>query len=156
MDADPPTESTSSQTRATVPRVLYLVAAIPTILGVAHHVDHVVRGNHVGWPLTPEINPFTFSLVVYPLLAVGVYLTETGRAGLRYWTAFFGCSTGLVAVLHLGPWAVETPAEVIGPYDSPVAGYAAFVVLAVLIGSLAVATGWAAVRWRRARGRGSA
>jgi hypothetical protein len=37
-------------------------------LGVLHHTDHVLRFDHSGWPFRPEVSPFTYSLVVYPLL----------------------------------------------------------------------------------------
>ncbi len=32
-----------------------------------HHVDHVLRVDHSGWPFLPEVTPFTFSLVIYPI-----------------------------------------------------------------------------------------
>ncbi len=37
-------------------------------LGVLHHVDHVLRFDHSGWPFRPEVSPFTYSLLVYPVL----------------------------------------------------------------------------------------
>jgi hypothetical protein len=43
---------------------LLLVAAA---LSVTHHVDHVLRADHSGWPFRHEVTPFTFSLLVYPL-----------------------------------------------------------------------------------------
>lgn len=36
-------------------------------LALVHHVDHVLRVDHSGWPFTPEVSPFTFSLVIYPI-----------------------------------------------------------------------------------------
>ena len=68
-----PTENTS------LTRGLLLFAVIPTILGAAHHVDHIIRGNHVGWPITSHVNAFTFSLAIYPLLGFSLYLTLTRR-----------------------------------------------------------------------------
>ncbi len=59
--------------------VFLALTVMPTALGAAHHIGHVIRGNHVGWPLTSEVNPFTYSLAIYPLLATGLYqcrLTE--------------------------------------------------------------------------------
>jgi len=59
---------------------MYVFAAVSTLLGVAHHVDHGIRGNHVGWPITPEVNAFTYSLAVYPLVALGsVYAAVVAR-----------------------------------------------------------------------------
>ena len=39
-------------------------------LGVLHHIDHVLRFDHSGWPFRDIVTPFTYSLLVYPLLAV--------------------------------------------------------------------------------------
>ena len=136
----------------TIPRRVYLVVFVPALLGAAHHVDHVVRGNHVGWPLTPEVNAFTLSLTVYPLIAVGLVLTVTGRAGLRYWFGFLTATSVLLASVHLGPWAIEPPVDVIAPYSDPVLGYGAFGVLLALIAAVAIGaayTAFLAVRGER-------
>jgi hypothetical protein len=55
--------------------LFYTVIFTPFFLGVLHHIDHIVRGNHVGWPLIAEVTPFTYSLAVYPLGFIGLYLT---------------------------------------------------------------------------------
>ncbi len=36
-------------------------------LALVHHADHVLRVDHSGWPFTPEVSPFTFSLIIYPI-----------------------------------------------------------------------------------------
>jgi hypothetical protein len=64
--------------RASLSGALVLEASVTTF-GFFHHVDHVVRGNHSGWPLEEEITPFTFSLLIYALLLPGLYLTWRGR-----------------------------------------------------------------------------
>jgi hypothetical protein len=124
-----------------------LVAA--TGLGLAHHVDHVVRGNHVGWPLTGEVNPFTYSLAIYPAVALGVYLTLSERVGTGYWAGLLSVSALLLAWVHLSPWAVEPPADVVGPHASPVVGWAAFALLVALVTVVSVGAVYALVRWRR-------
>lgn len=129
--------------------VLYLIVAVSTALGAAHHLDHLVRGNHVGWPASPEVNAFTYSLVIYPLVAIGLYLTMTDRPAIRYWTAVLAFSTVTLLYFHLSPWAVEPPGDVILPYADPVVGYAAFGILLALIASVTVGTGYALVIWRR-------
>ncbi|MDY6819078.1 MAG: hypothetical protein SVG88_10495 [Halobacteriales archaeon] len=134
--------------------LFYLVVLLPTLLGLAHHIDHIIRGNHVGWPITPHVNPFTYSLVIYPLIVIGVYLTVTDRVGVRYWTGVFGFSAVLLAYVHISPWAIEPPADVIGPYANPLVGYAAFVILLALIASVGVGTLYVAVLWYRQRGQG--
>lgn len=50
---------------------LIMLAIFTTVFGIGHHVDHIIRGNHVGWPLTPEVTPFTYSLGFYPFIALG-------------------------------------------------------------------------------------
>jgi hypothetical protein len=38
------------------------------VVGLMHHADHVLRVDHSGWPFRPDVNPFTFSLLAYPIL----------------------------------------------------------------------------------------
>lgn len=40
------------------------------VVGLLHHVDHVLRYENSGWPFRPDVTPFTVSLVAYPLIAV--------------------------------------------------------------------------------------
>lgn len=136
--------------RTQLPRLLAYMVGVSTLLGAAHHVDHVIRGNHVGWPITAEINPFTYSLVIYPLVAVGVSLALTDRDSTRYWALLFPFSAGMLAFFHLSPWAVEPPADVIAPYANPLYGYLAFGVLLALVASVVVASVYAVAVWRRA------
>ena len=44
--------------------------AISFFIGVCHHIDHVLRYDHSGWPFRPEVTPFTYSLLVYPIFLV--------------------------------------------------------------------------------------
>ena len=138
-----PTENSS------LTRLFYVFVLLPTVLGAVHHLDHIVRGNHVGWPLTPEVNAVTDSLAIYPLLAVSLYLTVTERAEAGYWAGFLVFSAGMLAYFHISPWAVEPPQDVIVPYDSAVFGYAAFVVVLALIASTVVGSVYGAVLWYR-------
>jgi hypothetical protein len=132
--------------------LLYALLAVPTVLSVAHHVDHLVRGNHLGWPLTGEVTAFTFSLAIYPIVAVGLGLTVTDRVGAGYWAALLGFAAVLVAGTHVGPWAVEPPADVVEPYADPLVGYLAFGVLLGLVAAIAVGAVYASVLWYRAAG----
>jgi hypothetical protein len=131
-------------------RLFLLCLLVPTMLGLAHHVDHIVRGNHVGWPVTGEVNAFTYSLAMYPLIAASLALTYTDRADVGYWASFFAFSTGVMWYFHVSPWAVEPPQDVIGPYASPAVGYLAFAVLLALIGALLVGVGYATHVWASA------
>jgi hypothetical protein len=130
------------------PAFFALVLA-PTLLGAAHHIDHVIRGNHVGWPITPEVNPFTYSLAIYPLLAISLYLTVTDRVDAGYWAGFLAFSAGMLAFFHVSPWAVEPPRDVMVPYDVPAFGYLAFGILLALIASTVVGSAYAGLLWYR-------
>lgn len=133
----------------TLTRAFYLFVLVPTLLGAAHHVDHIVRGNHVGWPITPEINAFTYSLAIYPLLAISLYLTLTRRVEARYWAGFFAFSAGMLAYFHVSPWAVEPPRDVMLPYDNLLVGYLAFGIVLALIASVLIGSAYGAVLWHR-------
>lgn len=78
-------------------------------LGVAHHVDHVLRDNHSGFPFKREVNPFTPSLLVYPVLLVPYYLDGGPLANLL--------STGTVFVGgQLAHIFAEPPADQYDPW----------------------------------------
>lgn len=145
------TAADRSTTGTAVTRWLGLLVVTATLLGMAHHIDHVVRGNHVGWPITPHVNPFTYSLVIYPLLAVGVYLTLTDREAIRYWLGFLTVSAAMLAYFHISPWAIEPPGDVILPYANPAFGYLAFAILLALIAAVSLGAVYAGVLWYRQR-----
>ena len=60
-------------------------------LAVLHHLDHVLRADNSGWPFTPDLTPFTISLLVYPIFIVDFLLLRR-----RPWVR-----VGLVAVLFV-------------------------------------------------------
>jgi hypothetical protein len=60
-------------------RRLYILIALAVVMCVGHHIDHVIRGNNVGWPIDSEVNAFTFSLLIYPLILVGLLLYRAGK-----------------------------------------------------------------------------
>jgi len=142
-----PVELPTNDTSLT--RAFYVFVLVPTLLGVAHHVDHVIRGNHVGWPITPEVNAFTYGLAIYPLLVVSLSLSLTRRVEAGYWAGFFAFSAGMLAYFHISPWAVEPPRDVMVPYANPLLGYAAFAIVLALIGSVVVGSAYGALLWRR-------
>lgn len=134
-------------TKGVTPR-LYLLITVPTVLGIIHHIDHVIRGNHVGWPVAPAVNAFTYSLLIYPIIGIGLYLTATDRVGVRYWVGTAALGTVMLWAFHLSPWAVEPPSDVILPYANPLVGYVAFAIVIALVLSLLLTTGYATYRWR--------
>ncbi|TKD52912.1 hypothetical protein [Sphingomonas baiyangensis] len=80
---------------------LLLIAAI--CVGLAHHVDHVLRVDHSGWPFTPRVTPFTFSLAAYPVLLFALL----GPARLFWWRwALMVAGTAFTLFAHV---RIETP-----------------------------------------------
>ena len=130
--------------------VLWLVAAT-TLLGIGHHVDHVVRGNHVGWPLTPEVTAFTISFVFYPLVLAGLVLDRRGRVGAGYWALVTVAGTLLVGLTHFGPLAVEPAADVIHPHQHRAVGLFAYGWLVAFVGTLGTTAAYAGQQWYRNR-----
>ena len=113
---------------------LRLVVAI-TALSVAHHVDHVLR-DVTGWPLAGGFNPFTMSLFVYPVIALGVVLSKRGRVGPRFWAVLAGGGAAFILAVHVGPAAGDSVADIPDGYASPVADVAALAILATFLVAL--------------------
>jgi len=107
-----------------------------TVLSAAHHVDHVFRGV-TGWPLAGGFNPFTMSLVVYPVIAAGLVLSRRGRVGPRFWAILAGGGAAFVLVVHVGPAAGDSVTAIPDQYASPVADVAALVILGAFVAALA-------------------
>ena len=114
-------------------RILYGLIFLAMFLSLGHHIDHVIRGNQVGWPLTAEVNAFTYSLGIYPLILLGLYLYASGRVGAGYWAILSGSGAVFVAAIHFGPAAVEPPSEIISLYEVPIIGWLAFLWLVVFV-----------------------
>jgi hypothetical protein len=133
---------------------LLVAAASVTILGFFHHVDHVVRGNHSGWPFEEELTPFTFSLLIYVLLLPGLYLSWRGRLMAGYWLFAAVVLLALVTSVHFVGEEREAPIrDIYAVYDSPVWGFLAVVDLTILITSLLVLA-VVAIQALRTKGRG--
>lgn len=132
-----------------------LLIYLATVLSLGHHVDHVIRGNHTGWPLTEQVTPFTYSLAVYPLIVLGLLLSRSDKAGAGYWLLLSGPGTAFLIGVHLGPTAIEPPGDIIGAYPTPLLGWAAFGWLLALIAVLAATFCYEVRQWRRERQRRS-
>ena len=121
-------------------RWLLVFASSATVFGLLHHADHVIRGNHSGWPFQAEVTPFTFSLLIYALILPGIYLTSRGRdvAGYHLFVAVVGLA--LLGTVHFVPTGgQESPIhDIYMVYESPVSGTLALVVLAGLMISVAL------------------
>ena len=79
-------------------------------LAFLHHIDHVLRADNSGWPFTPDVTPFTISLLVYPIFVLDFVLLRR-----RPWVR-----VGLVAVLFVALQVthaiVEPPADQYGTW----------------------------------------
>lgn len=121
-------------------RRLLIVVVVAMIFSVLHHADHVIRGNHSGWPFQEETTPFTFSLLIYALILPGIYLTARGRsiAGYHLFVAITGLA--LIGFVHFVPVGdYEAPiGDIYAVYGGPLAGLLALVILAGLVISVAL------------------
>ena len=119
------------------------LALVTTCFGVLHHLDHVLRFDHSGWPFKSEVTPFTYSLLVYVVIALIFILRNAPRV-----------RAGLAGLLFLFPtiahMTLETPADQFRTWahqphvnllhaSAPVMGAAA-VVVTVLLSLFALAT----------------
>ena len=107
-------------------------------VGATHHVDHVLRQNHSGFPFQREVTPFTYSLAIYPL-AIGGYVLD---AGPNYWILFESLSFVGLGLAHT---LIEPPDHQYRPWvdgsnmlgiQSPVAGRTAQAVSILLHASI--------------------
>lgn len=117
-------------------RTLYWLIGAATTLSLAHHVDHILRGA-TGWPLVGDANPFTYSLFVYPAIAVGLVLSLGGRVGPRFWSILSAGGALFVTAIHVGPAADDAVAGIPAQYASPLAGAVAVALLVAFVGVLA-------------------
>jgi hypothetical protein len=118
--------------------VLYRLTWLAAAMSLGHHLDHVIRHNAVGWPLTDQVNAFTISLVVYPVIGAGLLAYRAGRVGPGFWALVSGGGAAFVGAVHFGPVAVEPPDLILGHYQPPVLGWLAFTWLAAFAAVLAI------------------
>ena len=114
-------------------RILYGLIFLAMIISLGHHIDHIIGSNNVGWPLTAEVNAFTYSIGIYPVILLGLYLYASGRVGPGFWALLSGSGALFVAWIHFSPAAVEPPAEIINLYEPRLIGWLAFLWLVVFV-----------------------
>jgi hypothetical protein len=137
--------------------ILYRLTWLAAAMSLGHHLDHLIRGNAVGWPVTEEVNAFTASLVVYPIIAAGLLLYRAGRVGPGFWALVSGGGAVFVAAVHFGPAAVEPPELILDPYDPPLLGWLAFGWLVAFVAVLAITSVYETrVWWQQRRARQTA
>jgi hypothetical protein len=136
--------------------VLYRLTWLAAAMSLGHHLDHLLRGNAVGWPVTEEVNAFTASLVVYPIIATGLLLYRAGRVGPGFWALVSGGGAAFVSAVHFGPGAVEPPELILDHYDLPVLGWLAFGWLVAFVAVLAITSVYETRVWWQQRRAGRA
>ena len=132
-------------------RTLYRLTYLAAALSLGHHLDHVIRHNAVGWPLTDQVNAFTISLVVYPVIATGLLLYRAGRVGPGFWALVSGGGAVFVSAVHFGPSAVEPPELILGGYGPSILGWLAFAWLVAFVTVLAITSLYETRLWWRQR-----
>ncbi|WPB59108.1 hypothetical protein [Xylophilus sp. GOD-11R] len=60
-------------TRHELSRLTTRLLVLAAVFSLAHHLDHVLRVDHSGWPFKPQVTPFTFSLLAYPMMAFALW-----------------------------------------------------------------------------------
>jgi hypothetical protein len=133
--------------------ILYRLTWLAAAMSLGHHLDHLIRGNAVGWPVTDEVNAFTASLVIYPIIATGLLLYHAGRVGPGFWALVSGGGAVFVSVVHFGPAAVEPPELILDHYDTPILGWLAFGWLVVFVAVLAITSVYETRVWWQRRAR---
>jgi hypothetical protein len=131
--------------------ILYRLTWLAAALSLGHHLDHLIRGNAVGWPVTEEVNAFTISLIVYPIIATGLLLYRAGRVGPGFWALVSGGGYAFVSAVHFGPVAVEPPPLILDPYDPPILGWLAFAWLVAFVTVLAITSLYETRLWWQQR-----
>ena len=132
-------------------RALYRLTYLAAALSLGHHLDHVIRHNAVGWPLTDQVNAFTLSLVVYPVITTGLLLYRAGRVGPGFWALVSGGGAVFVSTVHFGPSAVEPPERILGGYGLSILGWLAFAWLVTFVAVLAITSLYETRLWWRQR-----
>ena len=132
-------------------RTLYRLTWLAAALSLGHHLDHVIRHNAVGWPLTDQVNAFTLSLVVYAVIATGLLLYRAGRVGPGFWALVSGGGAVFVSAVHFGPSAVEPPEMILGGYGLSILGWLAFAWLVTFVAVLAITSLYETRLWWRQR-----
>lgn len=135
-------------------KVSYGLIFLAMLMSLGHHIDHVIRGNHIGWPLTAHPTPFTYSLGVYPLILLGLWLYRSKRVGPGYWMLLSGAGALFVGAIHFGPTAVEPPSDIIGHYEPRIIGWLAFAWLVSFAAVLAANALYEGYAWFRPRRNG--
>src|SRR4029453_17988765 len=119
-------------------KILYGLTYLAASLSLAHHIDHAIRHTPVGGPLTGEVNAFTMSLIIYPIIITGLLMYRAGLVGPGFWALVSGGGAVFVCLVPFGRTPAEPPAMMLHGYDSPILGWFSFTLLVTFVTVLAV------------------
>src|SRR5262245_9241231 len=106
-------------------RKLIVLVVLIAVLYTGHTIDHTIRGD-VPWPLTTQSWPFiVVSLVIYALIAFGLYLYVHGRIGPRFFAIAAALGAAFGAIGHFSPFSDQPPPHILHAYASVAAGWLA-------------------------------
>lgn len=75
---------------------------LTTCIGILHHIDHVLRVDHSGWPFITTVSPFTLSLLVYPII-ISIFLLRS-KPWYRFWAMLI-----MLLIVQAGHIFLEPP-----------------------------------------------
>jgi hypothetical protein len=133
-------------------RTLYVLTYLAITLSIGHHLDHVIRGGSaVGWPFSGEVNAFSYSLAIYPIIIVALILTRAGRIGPGAWAFISGGGALFVGIVHFGPVAGDPAAAILDAYRTAAFGWLAYAWLVALVAVLVITFAYETRLWLRER-----
>jgi hypothetical protein len=124
------------------------------VLAALHHLDHVLRADNSGWPFTPDLTPFTISLLVYPIMVLDfLLLRDKPRVRVVLVAVLFVALQATHAIVEpptdqYGTWAngtsavphalgrpnlLHTASPVLGALSVTISGLLSLAVLAALV-----------------------
>lgn len=109
---------------------------LTTFLGIGHHIEHILRPD-IGWPLNGDVNPFSYSLLIYPFIILGYFLSRR-KYNYLYWGFVALAGFVLVGFTHLGIISDESFLHILEMYNYSVSGYIALIEVVGLLISLMV------------------
>lgn len=136
---------------------LIILVALDVIFGLGHHADHLFRGNHVGWPFDTDVSPFTWSVMYYPFVLIGLIAHQARKVGAGVWVFIGGMGVLSQTMAHFGPEGIraEPPIDIYGSYGA-VGGTLAMADIFIHIGVLAATVVYGVYLMRQQRATASA
>ena len=128
---------------------LITLVVLATIFYSGHTIDHIVRDN-IGWSLNAEsIVFFMFTVAMYSVTGVGLFLYMTNKIDPRFWAILSAIGVVLGWLAHFSPFTDQPPAYILAAYSSAAAGRLALSTLIALMIVLVIAAVHSGFLWLR-------